>query len=252
MKFKETTCPNCGGKLNLSEDKSKLKCDWCDTEIMIPQTEQNAPKSNELDIKNKLILAEVEYKSSNPQKAYNYYVEVLEIDASNSTAWHGRGKTTSNLAEMLECFKNSIKYSTQDNKEKMRNEITHWINDIIDIKYNDLKNNIQKNYQNVNEDYVWQILINLFDLQEFAHQCSPQHKETIKQIINMCKENIDGIPYIDYNNLDTTSNPLKKRINFKKENKDKLREKMNLFIDKVKQIDPSYKPPKLKKRWWLF
>jgi len=252
MKFKETTCPNCGGKLNLSEDKSKLKCDWCDTEIMMPQTEQNAPKSNELDIKNKLILAEVEYKSGNYQRAYDYYVEVLQIDACNYKAWLGRGKTTLNLPEILECFKNSIKYTATDNKEKMGNEIANWINDIVANHYNDLKNNIQKNYQNVNEDQIWQTLSNLFDLQEFAHQCSPQHKETMNKIINMCKENIEGINYKDYSNLNAKGNPKNMVINFKKEDKDTLREKMNLFIGKTKQIDPSCKPPRIKKGWWLF
>jgi len=252
MKFKETTCPNCGGKLNLSEDKSKLKCDWCDTEIMMPQTEQNAPKSNELDTKNKLILAEVEYKSGNYQRAYDYYVEVLQIDACNYKAWLGRGKTTLNLPEILECFKNSIKYTATDNKEKMGNEIANWINDIVANHYNDLKNNIQKNYQNVNEDQIWQTLSNLFDLQEFAHQCSPQHKETMNKIINMCKENIEGINYKDYSNLNAKGNPKNMVINFKKEDKDTLREKMNLFIGKTKQIDPSCKPPRIKKGWWLF
>jgi hypothetical protein len=68
----------------------------------------------------------------------------------------------------------------------------------------------------------------------------------------MCKENIEGINYKDYSNLDTKGNPKNMAIYFKKEDKDKLREKMNLFIDKIKQIDPYYKPPKIKKRWWLF
>lgn len=252
MEFEKTKCPNCGGELRLTKDKSKLRCDWCDTEIVVPQRDQTSSKPKELNIKNKLILAEVEYKSGNYQKAYDYYVEILQIDACNYIAWLGRGKTTLNLPEMLECFKKSLKYTTQDEKEKIGNEITNWINDIIDNNYNDLKNNIQKNYQNMSEDYVWQILINLFDLQEFAHQCSPQHKETMNKIINMCKENIEGINYKDYSNLDTKGNPKNMAIYFKKEDKDKLREKMNLFIDKIKQIDPYYKPPKIKKRWWLF
>ena len=252
MEFKRTTCPNCGGELKLSEDKSKLRCDWCDTEIIVPQTEQDVPKPNELDIKNKLILAEVEYKSGNYQKAYEYYVEILQMDACNDTAWLGRGKTTPNLPEMLECLKNSIKYTATDNREKMGNEIVNWINDIVANHYNDLKNNIQKKYQNINEDQILQILSNLFALQEFAHQCSPQHKETMNKIINMCTENIDGMNYKDYSNLDAKGNPKNMVINFKKEDKDKLREKMNLFISKIKQIDPSYRAPKIKKRWWMF
>jgi len=252
MEFEGRKCPNCGGELRLSEDNRKLRCDWCDTEIMVPPTEKEAPKLNGLDIKNKLILAEVEYKSGNSQKAYRYYLEVLELDATNSKAWLGRGKTTPNLPEMLECFKKCIKFSTQDDKEKIEDNIANWVNDVVDKHYSILKNNIQKKYQDMSKDYVWQILINLFDLQEFAHQCSPQHKETMNKIINMCKENIEGINYKDYSNLDTKGNPKNMVINFKKEDKDKLREKMNLFIGKIKQIDSSYRAPKIKKRWWLF
>ncbi len=239
MEFNRTKCPNCGGELRLTEDKSKLKCDWCDTEIMIPQKDQPASNPNEIDIKNKLILAEVEYKSGNDQKAYDYYLEILQIDASNYTAWLGRGKTTLNSPEMLECFKNCLRYYNQDEKETISNEITNWINDIVDNKYDDLKRGIEINGQNVKKYDVEQILLDLLDLLEFAHQCSPQNKETINKFINICKENIEGIDYIDHDNFD------EKVINFNREFKNILREDMNLFIGKIKQIDPSYKPPKI-------
>ena len=236
MEFNRTKCHNCGGELRLTEDKSKLKCDWCDTEIMIPQKDQPASNPNGIDIKNKLILAEVEYKSGNDQKAYDYYLEILQIDASNYTAWLGRGKTTLNSPEMLECFKNCLRYYNQDEKETISNEITNWINDIVDNKYDDLKRGIEINGQNVKKYDVEQILLDLLDLLEFAHQCSPQNKETINKYINICKENIEGIDYIDHDNFD------EKVINFNREFKNILREDMNLFISKIKQIDPSCKP----------
>ena len=236
MEFNRTKCPNCGGELRLTEDKSKLKCDWCDTEIMIPQKDQPASNPNEIDIKNKLILAEVEYKSGNDQKAYDYYLEILQIDASNYTAWLGRGKTTLNSPEMLECFKNCLRYYNQDEKETISNEITNWINDIVDSKYDDLKCDIETNGQNVKKYDVKQILLDVLGLLKFAHQCSPQNKETINKYINICKENIEGIDYIDHDNFD------EKVMNFNREFKNILREDMNLFISKIKQIDPSYKP----------
>ena len=81
MELERTNCPNCGGGLRLTEDKRKLKCDWCGTEIAIRQEVEVR------EIQKMETVSEVVYVNDNE----NYRIQKFTSEGKFITKWGRKG-----------------------------------------------------------------------------------------------------------------------------------------------------------------
>lgn len=89
MAFKAAKCPSCAGDLQLPDDKDKVKCMYCGSDIIVRDAIQAFAGVN---IQNILELAKVAQDCGNDVNAYNYYVQALEYDSNIIEAWLGRAE----------------------------------------------------------------------------------------------------------------------------------------------------------------
>jgi DNA-directed RNA polymerase subunit RPC12/RpoP len=235
MIFKEARCPNCGGELQLPEDKATVKCMYCGGDIIVQGAIRTAAESS---VPNWLILAKAAIDGRNYQEAFNYYTKVLEVDPQNYEAWLGKGEAAgwmSTLAdfrfpEMIGGFRKAIEYAPVDNKE--------WIAKIavvnifgITIAYHKLSIEHffkMKSFEMMFEqrkEYADRSM-KVISALELAHDLCPDNKEIIDSIIHFCSEITTGR---DYFVLDQEAM--------------RLKTKRDLFVEKMKVLDPSYNLP---------
>ena len=239
MIFKEARCPNCGGELQLPEDKATVKCMYCGGDIIVQEAIRTAAESS---VPNWLILAKAAIDGRNYQEAFNYYTKVLEVDPQNYEAWLGKGEAAGwlstladfRLPEMFGGFRKAIEYAPVDNKE--------WITKLAVVKileitlaYGELSikhfsktktGSIGMNFEESKEyaDRSMKIILAM----ELAHDLWPDNKEIIGSIIQWCSEITTGRYYFVLDQEATMLNA-----------------KRDLFVGKMKVLDPSYRLPEV-------
>lgn len=120
MGFQAAKCVQCGGALQVPDDRDIVKCMYCGVDIVVReainlQISQGNPK-------NFLMLGEVAAESGNHVEAYKYFSMVLEIEPINSDAWQKKGTSAgwqSNLislrfSEMMTCHQKAIEFATNE------------------------------------------------------------------------------------------------------------------------------------------
>ncbi|MCI0448441.1 MAG: hypothetical protein L0Y79_01495, partial [Chlorobi bacterium] len=123
MAFRAAKCPNCGGDLQVPDNKDVVKCMYCGHDIIVREAIKLVIGS---DVGNLMKLANAALASGNNKEAYDYYTKVLETDSNNSDAWFGKASAAgwmSTLAndripEMITCLGHAIECESQENKEK--------------------------------------------------------------------------------------------------------------------------------------
>lgn len=237
MIFKEARCPNCGGELQLPEDKATVKCMYCGGDIIVQEAIRTAAESS---VPNWLILAKAAIDGRNYQEAFNYYTKVLEVDPQNYEAWLGKGEAAgwmSTLAdfrfpEMIGGFRKAIEYAPVDKKDEIPKlavvkilEITLAYGELSIKHFSKTKTgSIGMNFEESKEyaDRSMKIILAM----ELAHDLWPDNKEIIGSIIQWCSDITTGR---DYFVLDQEAMMLKT--------------KRDLFVEKMKVLDPSYNLP---------
>lgn len=97
MKLKTAQCPNCGGELQLPENKIEATCIYCDSRIIVSE----AIKKKEKDIEPLIKLMQDAYEAGGDGKELlKYSNKVLEIDSNQSLAMFYKG--------MANCWMNKI------------------------------------------------------------------------------------------------------------------------------------------------
>ena len=88
MKLTKAQCPNCGANLEVNEESKIIKCKYCDTNILVEQTNEKTYKNinaeNSNGIENLLRLGERNYSKKAYGEAYKNYNAVIEIEANNT------------------------------------------------------------------------------------------------------------------------------------------------------------------------
>lgn len=244
MELKITKCPNCGAPLKISENKINVRCLYCGSEIMINDENQVLEEANQVskvNINNLLDLGEAANKVGNYEEASNYLDRILEVDPQNYFAWSRKGDILGVMSTfqepkingMIIAYKKAIKYAPKEKKEKILEDTVLMIHMAAFGYYTKIEYYLEKyvSLRGTWEDYLDRCL-KIIELMEFAHECDPYNTDIIEEIIRICKGNIEcKIVYEDEN-----SSKYKKKITpdyYKK----KLKEKMNLFTNKMKQID---------------
>lgn len=122
MELKAAQCPNCGGELQLPEDKNNVTCMYCNSSISVKEAIEKKTKALSGSIETWQELARSAKNGGDNLEAIKYFNKILEVDSSNSEAWYGKAiclYNTSTLAnikinEAVSYIKNAIKYSNND------------------------------------------------------------------------------------------------------------------------------------------
>ncbi len=146
------------------------------------------------------------------EEAYGYFTKILETDGNNSEAWFGKASSAgwlSTLAyyripEMLTSLDNAIKCSTDENKEAMRVKSDNLVESVT-IAYYTLARQHFLEYKET-EDCWFEYLdrsIKAVDVLEnninmYEDLKSYDISNPMKWIVNICKENIDGLIFTEH------------------------------------------------------
>lgn len=249
MEFKAAICSSCGGQLQVPVDRDSVKCMYCGTDIIVRQAIQ---AGSGINIENYLSLAVTATKAGNYQEAYNYYSKVLEIDIKNPEAWFGKGRSAGWLstlsdfrfAEMKSGFQNSVDNIPDTDKKALQIQCASVVFQVALACYNLSRKHILE-HSSVNgtwEQYLSQSS-EIIDVLEFGNRLDPNNHDILYSMIQVCKENIEGVKYTDYSNQYQPT--LVRSISAEYEKV--LKGKMEHYTIMLKQIDPSFKPPEIKK-----
>lgn len=244
--FKPAQCPSCKGMLQVPIDRETVTCMYCSTTINI-NVAILAVQGPSVD--NLLTLARTASASNNSQEAYNYYTKVLELDSRNIEAWCGKAASAGwmstlkdfRLPEMVSGFTQAIAFATDTDKPAIRNQAGNTINDITIAFYSIARKHVQEFIQvdNVWVDYLNQCSAMLVALDQ-ANGFMPTNKTIIENIIYICKDNMEGISYTDYQGNSRLAS-------LSPEYEAQLKQTMDKSTWKLRKLDPSYQPPEIKK-----
>lgn len=112
MSFVSAKCPQCGGALQVPNDRDSVKCMYCGIDVLV----REAISLASINVNNFLVLARAAEKAENYVEAYDYFTKFLESNPKSSEAWVGKANSAgwqSNLIrnrfqEMLSCYENAI------------------------------------------------------------------------------------------------------------------------------------------------
>lgn len=247
MVFKPANCPNCGGSLQIPDDRDTVNCMYCNTTIVVKEVLKVAIKSN---LQNLFRLADAASEAGNYDESYNYYTQILEEDGNNSKAWFGKGVAAgwqSNLLvfrfpEMLSSFQKAIEYASNEERNQYISRAADSINSISVACYYLSREHLDRfvSLHDSWSDYIdscSQIISSL----EIANEYAPSNREIVKSIILICKDNIEGVFFFD----DSINLPITRSLSQERENI--LKTKLDEYVSMLQRIDPSYKPPQIKK-----
>ena len=259
MAFKAAICPSCGGQLQVPDDRDSVKCMYCGTEIVVREAIQAGSGVN---IHNYLDLAATADKTGNYKEAYDYYSKVLEIEIKNVEAWFGKAKAAgwlstvgdSRFPEMISGFQNAINYSSEKDKKALQIQCAVTISR-LSAAYFDL---IYKYvFENASVEGVWETYLSqsekLISLLEFGHSLDPNNQNIMAGIVNICTTTIEGVKYQYYDRYinaygATTDVPNDGVRRVSQSYEQSLKNKINLYSNKLMVLDQNYKPPEIKKK----
>ncbi|WP_449448086.1 tetratricopeptide repeat protein [Thermomonas brevis] len=230
-------CPQCGGNLQVPDDRDVVACMYCRTDVIVRQAIHLIPGNT----KNLLELAEAARNAGNTEEAISYYNRVLENDPKNSKAWFGKGVAagwSSTLAnfrfqEMIAAFETSIKNTDGPEKPSLLVEIANEINQIATACAQISRQHLIQFISLIEawDNFISQSRQIVFAL-ETAHRYDPNNKNIIENIIQICKTNAN--PSSIEGKLSYSSNKYDGEV----------KELMAKYVQEMRRIDPSYTPPR--------
>jgi len=251
---KPATCPYCGGDLRVPEDRTTIKCMYCGKDIIVREAIERATGPT---IENYLTLARTAKNSGNNKEAYDYYTKILELDPKNHEAWFGKGEaagwlstlTEFRLSEMVTGIQNAVEFSPPDEKEEIKIKGARMINEITNAYYNLSLNHVVEfgRLDTAREEFMTRCLL-MIKAFEVAHSYSPSDKVIIDNIIHVCKMQIEGVHYKDFNEYGETRGAFWAT----KERESLLRSKIDEYVEKRKSLEPSYQPPTIQRKSGCF
>lgn len=129
-------CPNCGGELQLPENKTTVTCIYCDTKIIVSE----AVKQKEKDIAPLIKLMQDAFDAKGDgEELLKYANKVLEVDSNIALALFYKGMSYCwqfKFAEGIVYIEKAIQLDSSDNfKLKIYEIITNWSKRAFDIIY---------------------------------------------------------------------------------------------------------------------
>lgn len=137
MSLKAIRCPNCGGDIEVSQDKDFANCDYCGGIISVRDSIKIVTNTNTGNLHE---LARNALQVGNFGESYDFFNKVLEIDINNLEAWIGKLITNITSKDSFNANFNkvlSLSESTQKTNQLLVEYCTYLIkfetNDIIEI-----------------------------------------------------------------------------------------------------------------------
>lgn len=97
MPFVAAKCPQCGGDLQVPEERDIVKCMYCGVDVVVREAVRlvvgNASAYMEL-----AVAAE---DAGNYAEGYKYFTQVIELDPNNPSAWAGKGRCAAWQSNLL-------------------------------------------------------------------------------------------------------------------------------------------------------
>lgn len=246
MAFQPAKCPNCGGDLQIPDDKKIVKCMYCGSEIVVREAINAAACQNAPNLDNLKKLADEACESHNYKDAQNYYSKILEHEVNNADAWFGRGKSIgmqSSLLvfkndEMIKCFENAIRSAPDTSKDTYK-QLASATLQIIAMMYYDISKKHFEKFISLEDSWneYQQRLLQILKTLEIAANCNPSNKSAMETIVNISHANWGSKSYKD--KFDSTK--IKTHYMSSKFKK-YLSDLQNEYVKKIKTIDPKYKP----------
>ncbi|HEV7684876.1 MAG TPA: CFI-box-CTERM domain-containing protein [Pyrinomonadaceae bacterium] len=250
MTFKAANCPSCSGDLQVPDDRDVVKCMYCGENVIVREAIQAAAGGN---TKNWLILAKAASQAGNHPEAYEYYMRVLEVDASNSEAWAGKAEAAGSLStlssfrlpEMLTGFQKAIDHADPEKQTEVKHaaatKITLIIRGYFDSALAHLRDSdaIDKAWA----EYLDRCEAMLAGL-DSALSYWPDNPVILDYLIFICRDNIEGVAYLDKSG---PNEPVRRVKYITPQYQSKLISKLNVYEAKKRQLNPGYQPPPIQK-----
>jgi hypothetical protein len=249
MAFRSAQCPACKKDIQVPDDSDMAICMYCGQSILVKDAIHISVGPS---ITNLLGLARTANVSGNFKEAETYYNRVLELDPTLSEAWIGKGKSAGwqstisgiRLGEVLTLFGHAIETTPDATKSETIFSCLEEINKLVSVLYGMARNHMLEYVAlpGVWGEYLGQVSQMLTAL-ETARTWLPTDRETLENIVHLCKDNIEGVTY-----RDPYDNNLPKGFHLSLEYENFIREDLNAAVNALKALDPSYAAPVVKKK----
>ena len=196
MTFKPAQCPNCGGALQLPDDRSSVNCMYCGVTIIVREAIQAAAVGN---VTNWLHIADTAMQSGNYQEAYDFFTRVLEVKVDSADAWLGRAEAAGRLStlqnfrllEMISGIKKASELTSDDPRAaRFLDRCPHFICSITSSYYLSMKAQLLNSHVvNFRDEYLNQ-LHKIIHVLEQGHVIFPTSQEIMNELIQVCGDNL--------------------------------------------------------------
>lgn len=248
MNFVAASCPSCSGALQVPDDRDSVKCMYCGVDVVVRQ----AIKLISGNVSNFLGLATAAATAGNYSEAYSYFTKVLEIEPQNAEAWLGKGTAAGWLStlnefrftEMQVAIEQAVKFSTSDQAEQIRLAGAQRMTEVGTACYSMAHKHV---HEFVAVEGTWVDYLprcrQIISLYELAHTYDPESRVILENIIHLCKDNIEGIKY-----LDPYDNNTSKSVFLSDSYEQEMRSILSRYVEKLQKLDPNYQPPNPQKQ----
>ena len=253
MKFKAAKCPNCNGDLQLPSDRLSAKCLYCGTDIIVREAIHAAGGVN---VDNLLKLADAASSAGNSEEAYNYYTRVLEFDSTNHQAWLGKAIAAASYASLANMrlpeavfgITKAIEYGPPNETANLQ----RFAADEMAVLAVGLFQKCEAHfYEFMSLETSWPDFLqqsgDILDFLKFAHDLDPYNRLAMESIVTICQRTIQGVVYVDEFDIRDDGSPIIKTRHISQQYETSLRALMADFVNELKQLDPTYRAPSIKK-----
>ena len=203
-------------------------------------------------LNNYLGLARTALRAGNGSEAEQYFNRVLEIDPAISEAWVGKGKAAAwqsslaniRLSEMEVAFSHAIATASEAERKNVVDMCVDEMNSLVATLYGMARNHM---LEYVALDTTWvtylaqvsQLIAGL----DTALSWDGSNQTTLKNIVHLCKDNIEGVAY-----RDQFDNNTPKSWHLSPQYETQIRAKLDSASAKLRALDSTYNPPVINKQ----
>lgn len=216
--MKALTCEMCGST-NLIKQDGVFVCQSCGTKYSIEEARKmmvegtvdvkgTVTVDNSGSIANYLMMANNADSAGNNSEAESYCNKIIEITPNHPGAWFLKGKSAgwqsslknNRLDESINCFKNALNFSSEDEKEDIKNKIIdeteHLCSAILRLSCNHFS-------EFPTEDNVAMVLSNYATILSSGAALLVECGSDTKEFMKDCAETINGGAVGAYNSANT-------------------------------------------------
>jgi tetratricopeptide (TPR) repeat protein len=248
--FVAAKCPNCGGELQVPQDRNSVRCMYCSGDVVVRQAVLAASGGNP---DNWMKLGSAAAEAGNHQEAIANFNKVLEVDPNNWEAWLEKANSTGWLSNLSDCrigemvahTRQALACTPKEKLQELKPLAAVAINEVARA-YNDMACKHLRQFITV--DVAWPEFIEqtmaAFEGLEYAHELDPKNKVVLRNMVTILTDLIQGVAYQD---SDAYGRPTRRVHRIKSD----YALRMNLVKQdcetKLKQLDPSYQAKEVKK-----